>query len=534
MGKRLFLIALLAAARALTAELTEARIFEWWDDGIVTPEEADEMLALMDEGDMREACALAEVYAGEACDVFSGPALDSVRKHYSGHYIAKLRFDSSGALSAQRHDFEFEFRRLTLKLGAQELLTYKSKRGEAHFGQISTRELHSEIPLDTLWGAAIAYALGKFRLSAMLDTSRAANFGLAAGPFSKFSAQAAFWAGAGTIPATSTNVATSPAATTGPAENAGTNPASGADPAADASANAAGDSAQVLPAAAPQPSASLTLVAPSGKISAWYQAGQSFPLVRFSFQGRDAAFSWSTTGYIHGDSVPAPARLSPSILKNSFWSTQNVSFRAKEFFDTKATASARVTKPLHSDSISGRLSLDIAGGPEFARPALKFTCVEAASECDQALYQANFSSSHAFGQTTATLSGGARTRHERSEHSWQAPRLEIAIALTEKAALSLSSNKAQSFTSNKARSSINNKTLSSSSKKAPSSTGNRRNSFRISFVAPEARPDKKMQIRTETRIYGDHLEFSLTAAFQRSEKTNFHPTHAQVTTGFFF
>lgn len=498
MGKRLFLIALLAAARALTAELTEARIFEWWDDGIVTPEEADEMLALLDEGDMREACALAEVYAGEACDFFSGPALDSVRKHYRGHYIAKLRLDSSGALSAQRHDFEFEFRRLTLKLGAQELLTYKSKRGEAHLGQISTRELHSEIPLDTLWGTAIAYALGKFRLSAMLDTSRAANFGLAAGPFSKFSAQAAFWAGAGTIPATSTNVATS------------------TDPAEDASA--AGDSAQVLPAAAPQPSASLTLVAPSGKISAWYQAGQSFPLVRFSFQGRDAAFSWSTTGYIHGDSVPAPARLSPSILKNSFWSTQNVSFRAKEFFDTKATASARVTKPLHSDSISGRLSLDINGGPEFARPALKFTCIEAASECDQALYQASFSSSHAFGQTTATLSGGARTRHERSGHSWQAPRLEISIALTEKAALSLSSNKAQSLTGNK----------------APSSTGNRRNSFRISFVAPEARPDKKMQIRTETRIYGDHLEFSLTAAFQRSEKTNFHPTHAQVTTGFFF
>ena len=524
MGKRLFLIALLAAARALTAELTAARIFEWWDDGIVTPEEADEMLALLDEGDMREACALAEVYAGEACDVFSGPALDSVRKHYRGHYIAKLRLDSSGALSAQRHDFEFEFRRLTLKLGAQELLTYKSKRGEAHLGQISTRELHSEIPLDTLWGTAIAYALGKFRLSAMLDTSRAANFGLAAGPFSKFSAQAAFWAGAGTIPATSTNVATSPAATSGPAADASASPASGADPAEDASA--AGDSAQVLPAAAPQPSASLTLVAPSGKISAWYQAGQSFPLVRFSFQGRDAAFSWSTTGYIHGDSVPAPARLSPSILKNSFWSTQNVSFRAKEFFDTKATASARVTKPLHSDSISGRLSLDINGGPEFARPALKFTCIEAASECDQALYQASFSSSHAFGQTTATLSGGARTRHERSEHSWQAPRLEISIALTEKAALSLSSNKAQSLTGNKAR--------SSTGKKAPSSTGNRRNSFRISFVAPEARPDKKMQIRTETRIYGDHLEFSLTAAFQRSEKTNFHPTHAQVTTGFFF
>ena len=189
------MIALLAAARALTAELTEAKVFEWWDDGIVTPEEADEMLALMDEGDMREACALAEVYAGESCDIFPVPALDSVRKHYRGHYAAKLRFDSAGALSVQRHEFEFEFRRLTLRLGTQELLTYRSKRGEAHLGQISTRELHSEIPLDTLWGTAIAYTLGMFRLAAMLDTSKTSSIALTAKPSPKFTAQAAFWRG---------------------------------------------------------------------------------------------------------------------------------------------------------------------------------------------------------------------------------------------------------------------------------------------------------------------------------------------------
>ena len=491
MGRRLLLIALLAAVQALAAELTEAKVFEWWDDGIIAPEEANEILTLMDEGDMREACALAEVYAGEACWGASGAALDSVRKHYRGHYAAKLRFDSAGALSVQRHEFEFEFRRLTLRLGTQELLTYRSKRGEAHLGQISTRELHSEIPLDTLWGTAIAYTLGMFRLAAMLDTSKTSSIALTAKPSPKFTAQAAFWSSAG------------------------------AKPAADSASPA-----QPFPRTGSGPSASLTLVAPSGKVSAWYQAGQTFPLVRFSFQGRDTAFSWSSTGYIHGDSVPAPARLSPSILKNSFWSTQNVSFRAKRFFDTKATASARVTKPLHSDSISGRLSLDIAGGPQAARPALKITCVEAASACDQALYQANFSTSHALGQTTATLSGGARTRHERSGHSWQAPRLEIAIAIDEKPA--------QSSTGNRTLSSTGNRALSSASNRAQAHAGNRKNTFRISLVAPEARPDKKLQIRTETRIYGKFMEFALTAAFQRSENANFHPTHAQVTTGFFF
>ena len=471
---------------AQSAELTEAQVFEWWDDGFIAPEEADEILALMDEGNMQEACALAEVYAGEPCDSQQTKAMHganteahqqqtkTMRDAYHGHYVSKIRFDSTGSVSGHREEFQFTFRRLTLRLGSQELLTYKSKRGEAHFGQISTRELHSVIPLDTLWGTALAYSIGKFRFSAMLDTSKATSFGLTVGPFSKVTAQATVWAGASAKPATGP-AATGPAKSFSITENA--------------------------------PSASATLSIPSGKISAWYQARQSSPLVRFSFRGKDtSAFSWSTTAYIHGDSIPAPARLSASILRNRFWSTQSVSFRAKDFFDTKATVNARVLSPLHSDSISGRLDLNVVGGPGFLRPALKLTCIEAANDCDQTVLQAQVASAHAFGQKVATFTGGARAKHKRTEHSWLPPRLEIGIALTEIPA----------------------------GEHAPKAAGSRRNSFRIALVAPESRPDKKTQVRTEARIYGETLEFTLTAAFQRTETENFHPTHAQISAGFFF
>ena len=131
-------------ALAQTTEFTEAKVFEWWDDGFIAPEEANEILALMDEGNMHEACILAEIYAGEPCD----DNLEKLREHYRGHITFKLRFDSTGSISGHREELQFTFHRLTLRLGTQELLTYKSKRGEAHFGQISTRELHSAIPLD--------------------------------------------------------------------------------------------------------------------------------------------------------------------------------------------------------------------------------------------------------------------------------------------------------------------------------------------------------------------------------------------------
>ena len=44
-----------------------AQVFEWWDDGIITAEEADEIFSRLEEENYDEACLLAEVYAQEPC-----------------------------------------------------------------------------------------------------------------------------------------------------------------------------------------------------------------------------------------------------------------------------------------------------------------------------------------------------------------------------------------------------------------------------------------------------------------------------------
>ena len=48
--------------------LDEAKVFDWWDNGIVTAEEATEILDLLEEGNQEEACLLAQVYAQESCE----------------------------------------------------------------------------------------------------------------------------------------------------------------------------------------------------------------------------------------------------------------------------------------------------------------------------------------------------------------------------------------------------------------------------------------------------------------------------------
>ena len=444
------------------AEVTEAQVFEWWDDGTIEAGEANELLGLIDDGNMQEACALAEIYVNEPCEMMATddggaskmPAArkssgrkrpPKSQKNYGGHFSAKVRFDSAGHVVAHREELRFDFHRLSLRLGTQELLTYKGKRGEAHFGQISTREMHSGVPLDTLWGTSLVYSFGKLHVSALLDTSGVSRafFGYSAGKF--LSAEASLWN-------------------------------------------------------APEShSVSLQASVPSGRVVAWYQAGQSFPLVRFSLRGREApAFSWSTTGYLHGDSVPAPARLSASILRNRFWTTQNITYRTKGFLDTRVSASARILSPLHSDSVSGRLAIDVSGGPPVLRIGAKFTCREASENCRQTFYQGAAQSTYEFSTLSATLSGSARTQHDRADNSWGRPRLEIGAAVSE------------------------------------AGPGRRDNLFKVSLVAPDARPHESLRFQSEARLAGDILELSLVASFKKFTGAKFRPAHAQISSKILF
>ena len=457
---------IIAAATFAHAEgITEAQVFGWWDDGTIEATEANELLSLLDEGNTQEACALAEVYASEPCEMkLADDSADDAsasktsaarkptgrkrapkaQKNYGGHFSAKARFDSTGRIDTHREEFLFNFHRATLRLGTQELLSYKSAHGEAHFGQISTRELQSAIPTDTLWGTALAYSfnalsLGTFDLGGLVDTSGStrAHVGFTGGK--DFTAGAALWKAA--------------------------------------------DTYSVMAQAA----------FPAGQIAYWHQIGESAPLVKFQLHGRDSAtVSWRTTGYLHGDSIPPHARLSTSILKNRFWITQNLTFRAKEFFDTRISTSARVLSPLHSDSISGRLALDIESGPPTIRGSAKITCREASEDCRQTIYQGTLQSAFDFGTFKATFAGGARTEHDRTHATWKRPRLEIGATVSE------------------------------------NFPGKRENLFRLSLVTPDSHPLENTQVRTEMRLTGDHLSLSLIATFKNGGDSKFRPAHAQL------
>ena len=181
---------------AAETALSEAQVFEWWDNGIIDAEEAREILDLLEEGNTPEACILAEVYALESCTVAetSNKAKNKRSSLIPHGYIEwRGRTDSLGYLESKRTELRVNFYRYSLRLGTQSLLTYKNAGSEAHFGQISTKELHSTIPLDTLWGTALRYPLGMFRIGGLFDTAKTSRVNLGIAPSQSMELQLAYW-----------------------------------------------------------------------------------------------------------------------------------------------------------------------------------------------------------------------------------------------------------------------------------------------------------------------------------------------------
>ena len=292
-----FITALLALGvlQATASPLNEAKVFDWWDNGIISAEEATEILDLLEEGNQEEACLLAQVYAQESCEepptpkgksatsrknMPKSPRRPSLAPH--GYVDWKGRIDSTGHL----------FYRYTLRLGSQELLAYKNQGSEAYFGDISTRELHSQIPLDTLWGTALLYPLGNFHAAGLLDTAKTTQVRLGYGKRGTATIEAFYWHGFG-----------------------------------DGDVHSLG----------------LQTKMPFAQMAAWWQYGQEFPLIKIQFYGsekRDRSnqmkdgmesaahpiiYSWRTTAYIHREYIPRWARLSNTIQKSKYWGSQSLS-----------------------------------------------------------------------------------------------------------------------------------------------------------------------------------------------------------------
>ena len=473
------------------APLGESKVFDWWDNGIITAEEATEVLDLLEEGNQEEACLLAQTYAQEPCDETASsktragstlgkiscgkksakaPTHPSLTPH--GYIDWKGRIDSTGHLESHRTELQVQFYRYTLRLGSQELLAYKNQGSEAYFGDVSTRELHSQIPLDTLWGTALLYPFGNFHVAGLLDTAKTTQFRLGYGRRGIASVEAFYWRGFGNIQQTS-------------------------------------DSLQ-----ARIHSLGMQTKFPFGQVAAWWQHGQEFPLIKVQLYGSEkkerdgengagnanagktvskagqngagnsgpsgaVTYSWRTTAYIHREEFPRYARLSKTIQRSRFWGSQSLSVRAPDLLDTRVSANGTLIEPLDADTMAVRLKLGAESGPEFLRFSASATCRDAGSNCRQTDWKGGLNLTP---WELWALGASARVRHDRPE-GFSPPHLEFSSKFMDSG---------QSYT-------------------------------KFTFILPKGRPRDDMRLRSEFLISGDYLDISLVCTFKDVHRLHLTP-----------
>lgn len=469
------MLAATALCHGITTTVEEADVFEWWDDGIISQDEAEDILALIDEGNQQEACILAEIYAQESCKSDDKDASKSdsskraVTKEKSnskkgsaskggkgngasnesrrgrtknngadltphGYFMWNARVDSTGHISKHREELQITFYRYTLRLGSQELLTYKAQGYEAHFGDISTREIHSQIPLDTLWGTSLFFPIGKFRIGGLIDTSNTtqAHVELRQG-------------------------------------------------------NA--DIAATLWHNGERNSATVQLDLQNLKAAAWYQVHQSAPLVRIQMNATEAKhfiFSWRTSAYAHGKEIPEEAKLSSAILKNRLWISQTLSATSPSR-QTKFIATANMVSPLDADSVGAKFKASAETGPEAIHAKFSISCLDAANTCRQNTVSLAATSSF----TATALDASIKSKHDRANgfiNGFGPPRIEAGIAYLD----------------------------------APASK------FRTAVIFPKGNPQEAFTLRMETVIGTPRLDGSFIVDFKQTTQRSLHPDKASI------
>lgn len=486
------LFAFFLAAWSSVFALNEAQVFEWWDNEIITPEEANEILLLLDEGNEGEACLLTEVYAQYSCegqsdadskskapnqeknkDTKKGKSGRQEKKDSKpslkpyGYFVYKTRLDSNGRMVSHREELLVNFYRYRLRLGSQELLTYSNKGSEAHFGDISTKEIHSHIPLDTLWGTILLYPVGSWYIGGLLDSSKTTQGKLGLNLSRSSSVDISYWHREGS---------------------------------------------RSSPHATANHSIALQTKMTFGQISGWWQMDQSTPLIKIQLhesrreqgthQGEGMKLGWRTTAYYHEDSVPALAHLSSTILNSRLWGSQTITAAWPQYAHTNISIATRLLNPLHTDSVSVRLKISAQGGPEFLRLGGSTTCLEANSNCRETDWKgsADFRPLDQW-----TFGGSAKVRYTRKENG----------------------EASEGFPTDK-----------TSNEKTPSGFGNPRleasvlyedsprNYAKLSLVAADGNPTRRLQVQNEIHLNAGFLDFSLVNTFARTPTRDFHPTRA--------
>lgn len=383
--------------------LSEAQVFEWWDNGIIDGEEAQEILDLLEEGNVQEACILAEVYALEKCSEKTpekkqrkkqNKATRAQRRRLDlaphGFVEWRGRTDSLGYLESQRTELELHFYRYTLRLGSQSLLTYKGDGAEAHLGEISTKELHSLIPLDTLWGAAGLYPIGIFGLGALLDTATNSRANLTIAPSPELELQLAYW------------------------------------------------HRRHRETESERHSFFAQAKGSFGGVAVWWipENRTDIPLFKIQLRHREKMelgnLSWKADAYLHGDFLPQESHLSSTIEKSRFWGSQTAGISLRDAWKSSLSINARTIIPLESDSSRTRFKAAAETGPAALRGGASASCLQAETHCRQNDLSLKASSTwpldiDGFSKEHITFVGKIRARHTRGE-GFGAPLYEAGAA----------------------------------------------------------------------------------------------------------
>ena len=391
------IFALCTNASALETALNENIVLEWWDTGNSTADEAEEILELLQNDNQEEACVLAEIYALETCpqnEATTQATKTTKRKNGktekpratkkqnnrpslkpSGYVKWKGQSDSLGHLARSRTELRLNFYRYTLQLGSQELLSYKNNQSEAHFGQISTKQIHSHVPLDTLWGTTFQYPIKNWLIAGTLDTSLNKRLG------TSYSLNKSTHIGANIWHSRHHN------------------------------------------------SASLDIQSSWGYATTWLQSGEKMPLVKVELHGSEktaiAKYNWKSTLYFHGDSVPEQAYLTPTLLRHKFWGSQTFSASYSDRWQSKVSGNARLMIPLDTNTAKGRLKATAESGPKIIRATGSVTCIEANKNCIDQTYKLKITSS----LNPTTLFSSIQATH--AEHSFKSSHFEFGAAYTQ-------------------------------------------------------------------------------------------------------
>ena len=491
---KILFVALVWAKIAASQSLDEAKVFEWWDSGVIDGDEAREILDLIEEGNLQEACMLAEVYALESCAAdnplekqhrkASAPkklrkestrtedthtskekatrtqkqeARPSVIPH--GYIEWRGRTDSLGHLENERTELRLDFYRYSLRLGTQSLLTYKNAGSEAHLGQISTKELHSNIPLDTLWGTAAFYPIWKFRLGALLDTAKTTRASLGFVYDKVTELELAYWRH----------------------QHTGT-----------------GDSSETY--GTERHSISTAAKGNWGNVAAWWipENGRDIPLFKIQLHYREktdfATVAWKADAYLHGDSLPREAHLSSTIASSRFWGSQTLAVTAADSWRSKFGVNARTIIRLRSDSSKTRMKTSAATGPAILRSEASATCLQAEERCRQNDLALKIRSTWDIesGEQLA-FNGKIRARHTRGK-GFDPPLYEAGATYA-----------LDSF-----------------------------NSAGVAVAIPKGSLARELQVRSSAEVGTDFLQLSLAVTFRRTAETPLHPLHAAFFARFIF